>query len=76
MGFPLGTAIKYDPHQVISKIRQENNNNPFEHTEVYGLKEATNWEDYPDKAPDMLAWDTTLYLPYLEIILLKWIFLV
>ena len=51
MGFYLGTAINYDPHQVISKRRQENNNNPFEHTEVVGLREAANWEDYPKKPP-------------------------
>ena len=42
MGFSLGTAINYDPHQVISKRRQENNNKPFEHTEVFGLREAAN----------------------------------
>ena len=55
MGFSLGTAINYDPHQVISKRRQKNNNKPFEHSEVAGLKEAVNWEDYPDKAPDNVS---------------------
>ena len=45
MGFSLGTTINYDTHQVISKRRQENNSKPFEHTEVAGLREATNWED-------------------------------
>ena len=55
MGFSFGTAINYDPHQVISKRRQANNNKPFEHTEVVGLKEAANWEDYPDKAPDNVS---------------------
>ena len=51
MGFSLGTAINYDPHQVIYKSRQENNNKHFEHTEVARLREETNWEDYPNKAP-------------------------
>ena len=40
---------------MISKERQENRNNPFEHTEVAGLKEATNWEDYPNKTPDNIS---------------------
>ena len=55
MGFSLGTAINYDPHQVISKRRQENNNKPFEHTEVAGIREAANWEYYPDKAPNKVS---------------------
>ena len=29
MGFSLGEAINYDPHQIISKRRQDNKNNPF-----------------------------------------------
>ena len=37
---------------MISKRRQANNNKPFEHIEVVGLKEAANWEDYPNQAPD------------------------
>ena len=52
MGFSLGVAINYDPHQVISIRRQENKNKPFEHTEVAGIKEEANWEDYHDKALD------------------------
>ena len=52
MGFSLGVAIKYDPHQVISKRRHENKNNNFEHIEVDGLREAVNWENYPNKTPD------------------------
>ena len=52
MGFCLGTAINYDPHQVISKRTQENKNNPFEHIEVAGLREAGNWEGYHDKSLD------------------------
>ena len=52
MGFSLGVAINYDPHQVIYKIREANKNKPFEHTEVDGLREAANWEDYANKAPD------------------------
>ena len=42
MGFLLGVAINYDPHQMISKRRQANNNKPFEHTEIAGIREATN----------------------------------
>ena len=48
MGFSLGRAINYDPHQIISKWRHANKNKPFEHTEIAGLREATNWEDYPN----------------------------
>ena len=55
MVFSLGTSINYDPHQVISKRRQENKNKPFEHTEVAGLREAANWEDFPNKAPDNVS---------------------
>ena len=32
MGFSLGHAINYDPHQIISKRRQANKRKPFEHT--------------------------------------------
>ena len=52
MGFPSRVAINYDTHQMISKRRQDNNNKPFEHIEVAGLREETNWEDYPNQAPD------------------------
>ena len=52
MGFSLGTTINYDPH---SKRIQENNNKPFEHTKVAGLREAANWEDCPNKAPDNVS---------------------
>ena len=55
MGFSLGVSINYDPHQVISKRRQENKNNPFEHTEVAGLRETANWEDYPNKTPNNIS---------------------
>ena len=55
MGFSLGTTINYDPHQVISKRRHSNNNNPFEHTEVVGLTEVANWEDYPNKNLDNIS---------------------
>ena len=44
----MGQAINYDPHQVISKRRQANKNNPFQHTEIAGLREAANWDDYPN----------------------------
>ena len=55
MGFSLGTTINYEPHQVISRRRQENNNKSFEHNEVAGLREVANWEDYPDKSPDIVS---------------------
>ena len=55
MGFSLGDAINYDLHQVISKRRHENKNKPFEHTEVTRLREATNWEDYPNKTPGNIS---------------------
>ena len=42
MGFPLGVAINYDPHQMISKRKKGNNNKHFEHIEVAILREATN----------------------------------
>ena len=52
MGFPLGFAINYDPHQMISKRRHANSNKYFEHTEVARLREVTNWGDYPNQALD------------------------
>ena len=52
MGFPSRVAINYDPHQMISKRRHANNNKHFEHTEVVGVREVANWEDYPKQAPD------------------------
>ena len=42
MGFSLGFSINYDPHQAISKRRQENKNKPFKINEVAGLREAAN----------------------------------
>ena len=55
MGYSLGSSINYDPCQVISKRRQANKNKPFEHTEVAGLREETNWEDYPKKTLDNIS---------------------
>ena len=55
MGFSLGASINYDPHQVISKRREENKNKPFEHTEVVGIREAANWEDYTNKTPNNIS---------------------
>ena len=55
MGFSLGDAIDYDTHQVIYKRRHTNKNNPFEHTKVAGLREAANWEDYRNKAPNNIS---------------------
>ena len=76
MGFSLGTAINYDPHHVISKRRQENNNNPFEHIEFDGLREVANWEDYPEKAPDIgsMKQDSVSSLPVNNS--LQWIFVI
>ena len=47
MAFLVETIVNYDPHHVISNRGQENKNKPFEHFEVEGLSEATNWMDYP-----------------------------
>ena len=47
MVFSMEAAVNYYPHHVILDSRQENKNNPFEHYEVAGLFEATNWMDYP-----------------------------
>ena len=55
MGFSLRATINYDPHQIISNRRQENKNKPFEHTEVAGLREAPNSEDYPNKTPGNIS---------------------
>ena len=51
MGFSFGAAINYDPHQVVSKRIQENNNKTFECIEVARLREVDNWENYPTKTP-------------------------
>ena len=48
MGFSLEHAINYDPHQVISKRRKSHKSKPFEHTEIADLREATNWDDFPN----------------------------
>ena len=45
--FSPGQAINYDPHQVISKRRKAHKCRPFEHTEVPGLREVANWDDFP-----------------------------
>ena len=55
MGFSLRAAINYDPHQVISKIRHANKNNPFEHTKLSGLREAADWENYYNNTPDNIS---------------------
>ena len=48
MGFPQDQAIKYDPHQVISKRRTILKCRPFEHTEVPRLREKVNCDDFPN----------------------------
>ena len=51
MEFSLGQAVNYDPdHQIISKRRKAHKCRPFEHTEVLGLREAANWDDFPNPA--------------------------
>ena len=47
MGFSMEAAVNYDPHHIISDRRKANKNNPFNHSEVVGLLEATNWMEYP-----------------------------
>ena len=47
MGFSMEAAVNYDPDHVILDRRQANKNKPFEHSEVAGLSEVTNWIDYP-----------------------------
>ena len=44
----MGQAINYNPHQIISKRSQANKNKPFKHTEIDGLREEANLEDYPN----------------------------
>ena len=46
MGFSLEQAVNYDPHQVISKRRKAHKCKPFEHTEIPGLREVANWDDF------------------------------
>ena len=48
MGFSLEQAINYNPHQVISKRRKAHKSKPFEHTKIPELREATNWDDFPN----------------------------
>ena len=51
MGFPQDQVIKYDPHQVISKRRMTHKCRPFEHSEVPGLREKLNWDNFPGTVP-------------------------
>ena len=48
MGFKTNFVVEYDPLHVIPTRRHVNKNTPFEHQEVEGLGEKTNWSDYPD----------------------------
>ena len=45
--FQTEVAINYDPLHIIYIRRQVNKNKPFEHYEVAGLFETTNWLEYP-----------------------------
>ena len=51
MGFSLEQAVNYDPHQIISRRRKAHKCKPFEHTEILRLREAANWDDFPNPAP-------------------------
>ena len=51
MGFPTDPTINYDPHHVISNRRKDLKRNPFEHEEIVGLADVSNWSDYPKEAP-------------------------
>ena len=51
MEFSLGQAVNYDPHPIISKRRKAHKCRPFEHTEISGLREVENWDDFPNPAP-------------------------
>ena len=51
MEFSTKQAINYDPHQVISKRRKAHKCRPFEHTEIPGLREVANWDDFPNPSP-------------------------
>ena len=50
MRFQTTPTINYDPHHVITIRRQVNKNKPFEHHEVEGLAESSNWTNYPQVA--------------------------
>ena len=65
IGFSLGKAVNYDPDQIISKRRKAHKCKPFEHTEILGLSEAANWDDFPNLALmyTSIEQDTSSYLP-------------
>ena len=48
MVFSLEQALNYNPHQIISKMRKAHKCKPFEHTEIPGLREVANWDDFPN----------------------------
>ena len=47
MRFQTDAIVNYDPHHVISIRRHVNKIKPFEHHEVVGMAESSNWMDYP-----------------------------
>ena len=51
MGFSLGQVVNYDPHQIISKRMKAHKCRNFEHTEIVRLREAANWDDFPNPTP-------------------------
>ena len=50
MGFLTEDSINYDPHHVISNRRKYLKRNLFEHEEIVGLEDVTNWFDYLKEA--------------------------
>ena len=56
MGLSLEQAVNYDPHQIISKRRKAHKCKPFEQTEILGLREVANWDNFPNPA----LMDTTI----------------
>ena len=50
MEFSLRQAVNYDPHQIISKRKKAHKCRPSEHTEVLELREAANWDNFPNPA--------------------------
>ena len=47
MWFQTDVSINYDPHHIISIVRQINKNKPFENNEIAGIPKTANWLDYP-----------------------------
>ena len=55
MDFKTYFVVDYDPLHVISIRKQVNKNKTFEHQEVEGLAEKTNWSNYLDPMENVEA---------------------